>query len=200
MKRVIIVGPSGAGKTTLARRLSKKLAIPHVELDQLWWRPGWKRLPNEDFEKIVRRELAKGEWVMCGNYSFVREVLWSGADTIIWLNYSFALSFWRCLKRTMRRIIRGECCCNGNRESFSRTFFSRDSVLIWMVKNYIIRKRIYPSLMSKVRYPHLKFVILHSPRQTETWLKGLQSTLPERVVYEHSAKRNGQAGVFIEVK
>ncbi|MBU1008081.1 adenylate kinase [Candidatus Dependentiae bacterium] len=173
MRRIIIVGPNGAGKTTLAQLLSKKLLLPHVELDQLWWMPGWEKRPAVEFAEVVKREFSSGEWVMCGNYAFIRDLLWSNADTIIWLDYPFLLSFCRCLRRTIQRIIRKRECCNGNYETFRKVFLSRESVLIWMIKNYFIRKRTYPSLMSKESYPHLKFIRLRSPRQTRLWLDEL---------------------------
>lgn len=184
MRRIIIVGPNGAGKTTLAKLLSKRLSLPHVELDQLWWMPGWEKRPTEEFVELVQKEFARGEWVMCGNYALIRDLLWSNADTIIWLDYSFTLSFWRCFRRTVRRIISQKECCNGNRETFRKVFLSRDSVLIWMIKHYFIRKRTYPALMNKERYPHLTFINLRSPRKAKMWVKGLFGEVSTEIVQE----------------
>ncbi len=88
-QRINVVGVTGSGKTTLARRLSDRLDIPHVELDALFWGPGWTETPDDVFRERVRQALAGERWVVDGNYSRIRDIIWPRADTIIWLDYSW---------------------------------------------------------------------------------------------------------------
>jgi adenylate kinase family enzyme len=88
MKRIIVVGTSGCGKTTLANNLSKALGIPCIDLDDHYWLPGWQKRNTEEFYTIIE-ELTKGKlWIISGNYSEVRHLTWARCDTVIWLDYS----------------------------------------------------------------------------------------------------------------
>ena len=101
MERVIIIGCGGAGKSTLARQLGEKLNIPVVHLDKLFWRPGWVSVPQEEFDQIVRQELAKEKWIMDGNFNRTLPERIKWCDTIIYLDFSrFA-----CLMGVFKRIL-----------------------------------------------------------------------------------------------
>ena len=134
MKRVVVIGSSCSGKTTLARRLAEALGCEHIELDALYWGPGWSEAPREAFRAAVEERLAGDRWVMDGNYSVVRDVVWSRATDAIWLNYPFPIVLGRALVRTLRRIVLREELFGGNRESFRRAFLSRGSILWWVMK------------------------------------------------------------------
>lgn len=90
-QRIAVVGTSGSGKTTLAGRLSQLLGIPHVEFDALYWGPNWTPPDRAVFREQVIRLLAADRWVACGNYASIRDVTYARADTIVWLDYPFAL-------------------------------------------------------------------------------------------------------------
>lgn len=105
MKRIIVAGASGSGKTSLARTLSKKLSIPHVELDRLNWLPGWKMRDPQELKKLVAKEAAKPTWVVCGNYSALMPITWTRADTVIWLDYPLWLCLWRVTKRAIINLV-----------------------------------------------------------------------------------------------
>jgi adenylate kinase family enzyme len=117
MNRVVVIGTSCAGKTAFARSLACALSFPHVELDALFWQPNWTPRPSEEFRKLVAQELSQGCWVTDGNYNVVRDLVWSRATTVIWLNYVFPLVLWRALTRTVRRVMTQEELFSGNRES-----------------------------------------------------------------------------------
>ncbi len=88
-RRIVVIGTTCAGKTTLARALGEKLGIPHVELDALYWGPGWEALPTEAFRSAVADALSGETWTTDGNYSKVQDIIWGRADTLIWLDYAF---------------------------------------------------------------------------------------------------------------
>ena len=68
MKRVLILGCGGAGKSTLARTLGERTGLPVVHLDQGWWLPGWRNPPEEVFDRWLEEQLEKESWIMDGNY------------------------------------------------------------------------------------------------------------------------------------
>ncbi len=137
MKRVVVFGTTGSGKTWLARRLSGRIDARVVELDALYWGRDWQPAPLELFRHRVEREIRDGNWIVVGIYGQVRDLTWRSADTLVWLDFPFPLVFWRLLRRTIRRAItREDLWGTGNRESFVRTFFTRQSILWWAIKTH----------------------------------------------------------------
>ena len=91
MQRINVVGASGSGKSTFGAALAQRLQGTLVELDELFWRPGWQQTPNDEFRAAVDAALAVDCWVVCGNYnSRVRDIVWGRADTVVWLDYPLA--------------------------------------------------------------------------------------------------------------
>lgn len=169
-QKIVVIGTSGAGKTTLARQLAQRLAIPHIELDTLHWEPGWIEVSNQVFQSRVEAALSGDRWVVDGNYKQVRSHIWQQADTLIWLDYSLPVIMSRLLRRTVRRAITQELVCNGNRENWRLSFFSRDSILLWALQTYHRRRREYPVLLQQPEYAHLTVLRLRSPVEAEQWL------------------------------
>ena len=168
-QRISIVGCSGSGKTTLGRDLARRLQVPAVDLDELIWLPDWQTREETEFKTLVRRELREEKWVISGNYSRLRPEVWALAQTVIWLDYSFFVVMRQLLRRTFRRSLRGDLCCNGNRETWGRVF-SRDSILLWGLRSYAKCRREYPTLLTHAEYAHLQILRFHTPRQTRDWL------------------------------
>src|SRR5262245_54009030 len=118
MNRISVVGTSGSGKTTLAGNLSKILGLPHFELDALRWEPGWREAPRDVFRSRVAEAIKADCWVVDGNYrNDAQDLLWERVDTVVWLNYSFPVTLYRVVSRTLRRVVTRQKCCNGNQES-----------------------------------------------------------------------------------
>ncbi len=173
-RRIAIVGVSGSGKTTLARQLSQHLSLPHVELDALHWDLGWVPAPAVVFRQRARQALQGASWVVDGNHPEVRDIIWSRADTVIWLDYGLALVMWRLMLRTLRRAATREVLWNGNRERTLRAhFFSRDSIFLWALRTYGLRRKEYPALFESSAYAQVRPVHLRSPRASRAWLASL---------------------------
>lgn len=149
--RIQIIGTSCSGKSTLAKKLSDYMNIKHIELDELFWEKNWVKRNADEFYQLVQNATAQTSYVCCGNYSLVRDVLFSRATHIIWLNYSFIRVFWRALRRSIKRIVLRENVCNGNIESFRKTFFSKDSILLWVIQSFAKRKKEYPKMLEELK-------------------------------------------------
>ena len=138
--RISIRGVSCSGKTTLAKRISEELNIPHIELDELNWLPGWKERDLSEFLHLVEKNLNCESWVIDGNYSKVYNQLNINFDYQVWLDYSFMKILFRYFKRTFDRVFFQRKICNGNTENL-KAVFSSDSLFIWILKTYKKRKR-----------------------------------------------------------
>jgi adenylate kinase family enzyme len=172
-QRIAIVGTSGSGKTTLAHQVAERLHIPHVELDALHWEPNWTMVSDPLFRDRVSQALRGDRWVVDGNYSKVRNLIWSRADTVVFLDYPFHTVLLRLLRRTVLRSLRQQELWNGNRENWRMSFFSQDSILLWMIKTHQRNRIRYPLLFQQPDYAHLTVVHLRDPGQAEDWVAHL---------------------------
>ncbi|MEV4176546.1 hypothetical protein [Nonomuraea sp. NPDC049709] len=158
MRRVSVVGNTGSGKSTLARALAGRLGVPWLELDSIFHMPGWTPRPREEFRAEVERFTAADGWVVDGNYSAVRDLVWSRADTVVWIDLPRRTVMRRLLNRTLRRMATGAELWNGNKESF-RFLLDKDESIIryaWL-KHAAYRAR-YREAAADPANAHLRFV------------------------------------------
>lgn len=99
MKRVLVIGSGGSGKSVLARRLAGRTGLPLIHLDTLYWRPGWEETPKDEWEATVREFVDADRWIMDGNYGGTLDIRLAAADTVILLD----LPRLTCLRRVVRR-------------------------------------------------------------------------------------------------
>lgn len=107
MKRVLVIGSGGAGKSTFSRRLSRLLNIEVIHLDMLYWKPGWIETPKPEWRKLVEELVKRDSWIIDGNYSGTFDIRFDACDTVIFLDISRLLCIWRVLKRVMLYRSRG---------------------------------------------------------------------------------------------
>jgi adenylate kinase family enzyme len=137
MRRVVVFGTTGSGKSRLAERLAEQTGLRVIELDALFWGRDWQPAPVELFRHRVERETRKGDWIVVGNYGQVRDLVWRPADTLVWLDLPLSLVMWRLTRRTVRRVAtKEELWGTGNRETWRNAFFSRHSILLWALKTH----------------------------------------------------------------
>lgn len=166
--RIVVVGTSGSGKTTFAHRLASRLGTQCVELDSLYWGPGWTRRP--DFEQDVLAAAWQPRWVIDGNYSRVRDIIWRRSTAIVWLDYSFARVFSRACRRTVRRVFLGERLYGGNREGILEALFDVEAPLWLVVRTHGRRRREFPELFKRPEYRHASVIHLQTPTAAEKFL------------------------------
>lgn len=175
--RIVVVGVTGSGKTTLAARLAQMLGIPHIELDAIHWQTNWVMMETEAFRSSVEALTRGDAWVADGNYNKARDILWSRATTLIWLDYPILFSFGRLFNRTMGRLLRREELWNGNRENWKITFLSKDSLFLWLLQSYPKIRKSYPTLLARPEYAHLRVVRLRSVKETEAFVEGMKERI-----------------------
>lgn len=171
-----VVGTSGAGKSTLARRLSKVLSLPHIEMDALLWLPDWQEKSDAQFLAELENALtASPGWVLDGNFDRTRGVKWRDVEMVVWVD----MGFWRTICQAVARAVRRAWTQQelwpgtGNRESFKKTFFSRDSILLWTLKAWPRNRRRYVAAMTDPQYQHIRFVRLCNPGEIESFVQAI---------------------------
>jgi adenylate kinase family enzyme len=102
MRKVLVVGSGGAGKSTFARRLGALLDIEVVHLDSLYWQAGWVETPKDVWAEMVAEAVRRDAWIMDGNYSGTFDIRVEACDTLIFLD----MPRLTCLRRVLQRFIR----------------------------------------------------------------------------------------------
>ncbi len=174
-QRIVIVGTTSAGKSTLAQQIADRFGYHFIELDALHWEPNWQEAPLDIFRARVENATQAPAWTVAGNYHIARDLIWPRAEAVIWLDYSLPLIFGRLWKRTWRRWWYQEELWNGNRENIWTHFklWSTDSLFHWLFRTYWRRKREYPELLSLPENQHLELIRFKHPREVDEWLNGL---------------------------
>lgn len=171
MRRIVILGPTGSGKTTLGKKLSAVTGIPVTDLDDLNWLPDWKQRDIEEFYRLAEGATQGQSWIISGNYSKVRGAIWPKADTFIWLDYPFLRVFCQLLSRSVMRVIDKRLVCNGNIETWRGLFLSKNSLILWLFQSYWRRRREYAEIFETGgNAPDVAYIRLRSPKETEAFL------------------------------
>jgi adenylate kinase family enzyme len=174
IQRVLVVGTTNAGKTTMARRLAARIGAPHVELDALFWGPNWAEASDEDFFANVANRTAGDSWVVCGNYSRVQHLLWPRADTMVWLDPPLRVILRRAIFRTVRRsVLRTELWASGNRERISNLWSDKDSLYSFAKSSHPRRTERYEAAIESAELAHIEVVRLRSPKAARGWLRSV---------------------------
>ena len=168
MKKIILIGSGGAGKSTLARRLGEKLKINVYHLDALFWKPNWVGVPKDEQKKVQHDLVKKHEWIIDGNYSGTMDIRLDAADTIIFLDIHRIICVYRVIKRMLKyrnktRPDMGEGC----EERFDLDFIK----WVWdypKAKRTEILNRLDQLSTDK------QVVILKSPKEVQTYLEKIQ--------------------------
>jgi adenylate kinase family enzyme len=167
LHRIMIVGCSGAGKTTLATRISERLGLPLIHLDSYYWSPGWKEPDPADWYRVVESLAAAPAWVMDGNYWMTFGPRMAHADSLVWLDYSRGVCLWRVSIRTLQWLGRCRPELSGCRERLTLSFLRH----VWTFRAEY-RPRIVAALQ---RYgPHLNVIMLTNDREADDFLAAVR--------------------------
>lgn len=174
-RRLVVIGTTGSGKSTVAERIAKKLRLSYIELDALHWEPGWREASLYAFRERVSRATQVPAWVVAGNYHVVRDLVWPKVETVVWLDYPLLVIFSQLASRTFSRWWTRELLWGTNREPFWNHFkvWSEESLFHWLSKTYWRRKRETPALLELPEHKHLKIIHFNHPLETDEWLEQL---------------------------
>ena len=175
MRRVSVVGTSGAGKSTLAQALAVRLGAGFLELDSVNHQADWVPLPTPQFRERVAAMVAGERWVIDGNYSKVRDLVWARADTVVWLDLPKRTVMRRIIWRSFRRVAGRAELWNGNRERWRNLFTldKQESVISWAWQTHATTRAKFEAAMADPENSHLEFVRLTSPGAVRRFLSGV---------------------------
>jgi adenylate kinase family enzyme len=176
-QRIVVVGATSSGKSTLAERLAQKLNLNYIELDALYWKAGWVGSSEDEFREKVKAATENTGWVVAGNYGVSRDIVWPRAEAVIWLDYPFFLILGRLLRRIWIRWRTKELLWGTNREPLwiHLKLWSKDSLINWLFQTYWKRKRTYPKFFAQREYSHLIVFRFTKPRDMEAWYEKLKA-------------------------
>ena len=165
--RIVVIGTSGAGKTTLARTIARQLQLSHIELDALNWKPCWRDLVRSDPAEFARRVAAAMQvdgWVADGNYAVVRDLIWRNASHLVWLDYSRPVIMQRVIGRSLLRVVlRTELWAGtGNRERW-HFLLQPSHPILWAWRTWAALREETGDLIGRTEYAHLNVLRLQRP-------------------------------------
>jgi len=171
-RRIVVVGTTGSGKSTVAHALARAGGLTYLELDAFNWRPGWVESDLVEFRAGLTDALAGADtgWVVDGNYlTKTEDLTWPSADTVVFVDPSLALILVRIVRRTIRRARAKEELWSGNREQI-RLLFTRDSLIVWALRTHRKNRRRYCARMRDPEWAHVRFVHLTTVKSVRAFL------------------------------
>jgi len=185
--KINVVGTSSSGKTTLSKKLSDILSISHIEMDALFWGPNWEHSSFEEFCVKLRSALKGESWILDGNYTRTTPIKWERVTIVIWLDFSFIRSLLQALKRAVKRLISREELWpgTGNIENL-RSFFSKDSIVLYTIKSHRRVRRKYEAYFESDYYPNIQFIRLRSPKEVESFLTKVKKN--KKLIFDKPTK------------
>lgn len=181
MDRVVVLGSSGSGKTTVAHRIGTILDVPLLEMDSVMHRDGWDSTPSEDFARILAEFAAQDRWVMDGNYTSrgSREAVWPRADTVVWLDPPRSTAMRRVVGRTLRRVITREELWDGVREPLTN-LYSLDpykNIIVWTWTRHAHTREKFETAMTDGSWAHAAVHRLRSPGEVKRFLASVSPSV-----------------------
>lgn len=168
--RINVVGTSGSGKSTFARRIAEELKVPYIEMDALFWKPNWTESTDEEFFPRLEKALSSDEWVLDGNYSRTQPIVWERVQTVVYLDLPFHIVIFRIIYRSLIHGLHRTELWAGNRATIRKNFLSRDSIILYAISSFHRFRKRYEGLFSKPEHSHIRFVRLRSNKEVEHFI------------------------------
>ena len=173
MKKIMLIGSGGTGKSTLARQIGQMLAIEVIHLDTLMWRSNWEIIYKDEQIAIQQKLVRKDEWIIDGNYGGTMDIRLREADTVIFFDYSRYLCLYRALKRMIQyRNKSRPDMVEGNNERLDYAF------LKWIWAYPKTKRPVILQTLTKLS-EEKNVVILGTPKEAKDYIKKLDMQLTE---------------------
>jgi len=161
----------------MARAIAESLGYPSLELDGVYHQPNWEFLPDDEFRAAVDTFASGDTWVIDGNYSShgVLDLVWSRADTVVWLDPPKSVVMQRVVSRTLRRSVTREVLWNGNREPLTNLYKwnPEDNIIRWAWTRFDLVRDKYEHLTTDPTNAHLTIIRLRTQNEADTFLASL---------------------------
>ena len=180
LERVVVVGSSGSGKTTMARALAKRLDAPHLEMDAVFHARGWADTAHVEFLPTLDEFTTAGRWIVDGNYTSqgTKELVWPRADTFVWLDLPRWTAMARVVRRTLRRTATREVLWGSVREPFSN-LYSLDpyrNIMVWTWTRHSRVRTKYETAISEGAWSHATVHRLRTPGEVDRFLESVDAS------------------------
>lgn len=169
--RIYIMGNSGQGKSTVAKRLAKRTGITSYDMDDLFWRPNWQQISDEEKACVLEDIGKKERWIVSGNYASISAPIRKSAEYIIMLQYPYYVNMWRSIKRSIVRAWTKEKVCNGNVETW-RKLLTKDSVILWAHGGY--KKNVERGKQWQAEMPDKIWLVVRNKKDLEKTMHYLE--------------------------
>ncbi len=167
VKRLLVIGVSGAGKSTLASAAAERLELPFIPTDGLYWSQNWGRVPTQQVHEQIAQLTAAPVWVLDGNFDAQRELVWSRADTIVWLDYPLVVTLPRLVKRNLGWYLSRKPVWSGNVMTLPLAL----SGIGHGLRGFRDKRRSYPEALAT--FTSAQILRFRHPKETAKWLEGL---------------------------
>jgi adenylate kinase family enzyme len=175
VKKILVIGSPGSGKSVFSRRLGEVTGLPVIHLDQHFWRPGWIEPSNDEWDRQLEELVNLNSWIIDGNYSRTMDLRLDHCDTAIFLDFPNYLCTWRVAIRSLRSGRRGRPdLAEGCEERIDLAF------LRW-TWNYPGRSR--PGVLRRLERVKEKVSVL--TLRTNREVDGLLTTLASRAIHQN---------------
>lgn len=171
-RRIAIIGASGAGKSSLAKKLTGILGIPCFELDG----SSDRKLPGEDQQAFVQRIAGLEAWIVPADYTSIRSVLWPRAEAILWLDYPLAIPLARLARREIAPGLIQKAFTKRTYFNFWEKYLNKVRLFRRAFSIHRRNRRDLQSLLQQREFAHIVLIRFKRPTQTAGWVNGLKMT------------------------
>lgn len=179
MNRIMVIGPGGVGKSTFSKKLCPFLQYELIHLDVLYWKAGWKRTPEAEWQNIVKEQVKKDRWIIDGNHHSTLDIRLERADTIIFFDFKRRVYLWNSIKRTLKGKFLGikrDDIADGCPERFDSTFYG----WIWNFKKR--HRKEYLELLDNLK-DKKNIIIFKKKKDADDFLKNCEARRSHKVEF-----------------
>ena len=173
MKRILIIGNAGSGKTTFAKALAQKTNLPLIHLDKLFWCGEWEHLSRDEFDAVLQDELEKTEWIIDGNFDRTISHRLQYCDTVFYFDLPTISCLWGSTVRVIKNYGKTRDDMGGNcPEYFDKQKASLYKAIFSFNRNH---RNKYHTLLEEHKDKNI--IIFKSRKQAYRYLNKLQEKL-----------------------
>lgn len=167
--RVLVIGASGAGKSTIARQIAQRLSIPFHATDAFYWESGWRPAARDRVDHLLNELLEQPSWVLDGNFEHRWQELWNRADLIIWLDYSLPRVLCQVTRRNLGWLLTRRVVWSANKMTIAQAI----SGIRHSIRSHGRKRHAYPQYISHLT--HANVIRFTCPSRTAAWFDRLGS-------------------------